>query len=173
MPRSLKPSAASLLPSPHKDPPVTHEHVENTSNITVVVDKAFTEFVEANLDSCVQAIAHLQKHGTLPAGALRLQLRHLSVKKIPHPIAYAESVISSVLIARVAAGEYLRTLPIDTAPKDGTVVVVNDTTGLTQWCEAKYIEGEHWSGWAYSEEVCTDTNPGGPVPTRWIPPRAE
>lgn len=38
-------------------------------------------------------------------------------------------------------------LPISTAPKDGRIVLVNDTNdGSTPWAAAKWLEGEEWSG---------------------------
>lgn len=147
----------------------THETQAATSMSST--DQEFEAFVEANLATCVEAIAHLHKHGVLPAGALRLQLRHLDARKGVNALPYAEGVVSHILIARVAGGDYLQTLPIDTAPTDGTVVVVDDTTGMTQWCEAKYTANDQWEGWIYTDDVCNDTNPGGPLPTSWILPR--
>jgi hypothetical protein len=60
--------------------------------------------------------------------------------------------------------------PIETAPRDGTTVLVNDTTpGYTPWVAAMYIESKEWSGWAYDDEATADSNPLGPNPTHWIP----
>lgn len=58
--------------------------------------------------------------------------------------------------------------PIETAPRDGEIILVNDTTGLTRWCAAKYLEGEEWQGWMYDDEISNDSNPCGPQPTHWI-----
>jgi hypothetical protein len=61
-------------------------------------------------------------------------------------------------------------LPIATAPRDGTMVLVNDTTpGFTPWVAASYHEGEEWSGWVYDDATTTDCNPMGPTPTHWLP----
>lgn len=61
-------------------------------------------------------------------------------------------------------------LPIATAPKDGTIVLVNDTTeGLCPFVAARYLDSPEWSGWIYDEEVLTDNNALGPNPTHWLP----
>lgn len=60
--------------------------------------------------------------------------------------------------------------PIGTAPRDGTMVLVNDTTpGFTPWVAASYLEGEEWSGWVYDDATAQDCNPLGPNPTHWLP----
>ena len=60
--------------------------------------------------------------------------------------------------------------PIETAPEDGTTVLVNDTTlGFTPWAVAYYMAGEEWSGWAYDNSYLSDSNPLGPNPTHWMP----
>lgn len=59
-------------------------------------------------------------------------------------------------------------LPIETAPKDGSVILVNDTTGATPWAAAKWLQGEQWSGWIYDDELALDNNPVGPLPTVWL-----
>lgn len=59
--------------------------------------------------------------------------------------------------------------PIDTAPKDGSMVLVNDTTpGWTPWAAAYWIDGDEWSGWVYDDENMLDSNPLGPRPTHWL-----
>ncbi|MFN8793855.1 MAG: hypothetical protein ACK50K_06045 [Betaproteobacteria bacterium] len=61
-------------------------------------------------------------------------------------------------------------LPIATAPHDGTMVLVNDTTpGYTPWVAASYLDGEEWSGWVYDDATTADSNPLGPNPTHWLP----
>jgi len=60
-------------------------------------------------------------------------------------------------------------LPIGTAAKDGTVCLVNDTTGTTRWCAAKWLDDEQWQGWIYDDELLNDSNPVGPQPTVWLP----
>lgn len=69
-------------------------------------------------------------------------------------------------------------LPIDQAPKNGSVVLVNDTRiHDVPWVAAKYLSGEEWSGWIYVDEVLCDHNPLGPCPTHYFPvpsvPKAE
>lgn len=60
--------------------------------------------------------------------------------------------------------------PIETAPRDGTVVLVNDTTpGFTPWVAARYFSCAEWLGWVYDDETLTDSNPIGPNPTHWLP----
>lgn len=62
-------------------------------------------------------------------------------------------------------------LDINTAPKD-EVVLVNDTTGATEWAAAKWIETPEWKGWMYDDEILADCSPMGPNPTHWfrVPP---
>ena len=60
--------------------------------------------------------------------------------------------------------------PIETAPKDGAMILVNDTTfGLTPWVAASYYAGDDWSGWMYDDATTQDCNPLGPNPTHWLP----
>lgn len=60
-------------------------------------------------------------------------------------------------------------LPISSAPKDGRIVLVNDTNdGATPWAAAKWLEGEEWSGWIYDDEILNDSRPLGPQPTHWL-----
>lgn len=69
-------------------------------------------------------------------------------------------------------------LPIDLAPKDGSVVLVNNTRIQdAPWVAAKYLSGEEWSGCIYVDELLCDHNPLGPCPTHYFPvpsvPKAE
>lgn len=60
-------------------------------------------------------------------------------------------------------------LPIELADKSAEHVLVNDTnSGLPPWTSARYIDGEDWSGWAYSDETMSDVNPEGPKPTHFL-----
>jgi hypothetical protein len=59
---------------------------------------------------------------------------------------------------------------IETAPLDGTRVLVNDTTSDDGvYVMAYWLSGFDWSGWAYDDELLNDTNPTGPKPTHWFP----
>ncbi len=60
---------------------------------------------------------------------------------------------------------------IESAPKD-KVIIVNDTTGQSQWVSARWVESPYWSGWTYDDNELADYNPKGPEPTHWfdIPP---
>lgn len=61
--------------------------------------------------------------------------------------------------------------PITDAERDGSLFLVNDTTGLfAPYCMAKWLQGEEWAGWVYDDDVCNDSNPLGPQPTHcmWI-----
>lgn len=63
----------------------------------------------------------------------------------------------------------LRWLPIDTASKDGRVILVNDTNeNAAPWAAAKWLPGDQWSGWVYDDELMNDCQPGGPNPTLWL-----
>lgn len=70
-------------------------------------------------------------------------------------------------LAWIQAAHVIRRSPIGTAPQDGRVILVNDTTGSTAWAAAKWISSPEWSGWAYDDELLNDANPLGPQPTFW------
>ena len=64
-------------------------------------------------------------------------------------------------------------MPIESAPKDGRVIIVNDnSTSYPQFVAAKYLNGDEWQGWIYDDELLLDANPEGPQPTLWfdLPP---
>lgn len=75
--------------------------------------------------------------------------------------------ISEQLLA-LAGQPHLEWVAIATAPKDGSVILVDDTNGGTPWAAAKWVAGDEWSGWAYDDEIMGDTLPMGPNPTRWL-----
>ncbi len=60
--------------------------------------------------------------------------------------------------------------PIELAPRDGSVWLVNNTTGDgPQWAPAFWeICGPEWSGWVYDDELLQDALPLGPQPTHFI-----
>lgn len=70
-------------------------------------------------------------------------------------------------LAWIQAAQVIRRTPIATAPQDGRVILVNDTTGSTAWAAAKWISSPEWSGWVYDDELLNDANPLGPQPTFW------
>ena len=61
--------------------------------------------------------------------------------------------------------------PIEQAPKD-KVILVNDTVSESPWAAAKWLEGEHWSGWVYDDDLMQESYPAGPEPTAFyeLPP---
>lgn len=58
--------------------------------------------------------------------------------------------------------------PIETAPKDGRAIMVNDTQFPGEMNLAHWTNGEEWSGWVYTDELLADAIPLGPCPTHWI-----
>lgn len=78
--------------------------------------------------------------------------------------------IEGVLQAQpAAAAPAIRWSPIETAPKDGSVILVDDNAGgSAPWAAAKFLAGEEWSGWIYEDDVMNDNQPLGPNPTRWL-----
>lgn len=59
--------------------------------------------------------------------------------------------------------------PIESAPRDGTVVLVEDTSDSNSpWAAAKWMEGVEWSGWVYDDDLLQDAFPLGPQPTMWL-----
>ena len=59
--------------------------------------------------------------------------------------------------------------PIDTAPRDG-IVLVNDTTerSITPWAAAYWLDAGAWAGWTYADDLLADNAPLGPQPTHWF-----
>lgn len=60
-------------------------------------------------------------------------------------------------------------LPIESAPMDGSVVLVNDTTGTGVFALAKWLAHPEWAGWVYDDEVLCDCSPLGPCPSAFFP----
>jgi hypothetical protein len=64
--------------------------------------------------------------------------------------------------------------PISGAPKDGTVILVDDSNATDSlsssapWVAAKWLEGVEWSGWIYDDELLNDSAPLGPQPKYWL-----
>lgn len=58
--------------------------------------------------------------------------------------------------------------PIETAPKDGTVIVVyaNDIALMKWWDGSEYGADSFWS---HAEEVMADVDPTPEQPTMWTP----
>lgn len=60
-------------------------------------------------------------------------------------------------------------LKIDSAPKDGSAVLVNDTTHTTKWCVANFAISDEGGMWVYNDPFHNDLNPLGPNPSHWMP----
>ena len=74
------------------------------------------------------------------------------------------------LRASLPAAEVQAWTSISDAPKDGTILLVNDTTGTTPWAAARWVEGDEWSGWIYDDDALQDNSPLGPQPTHFMNP---
>lgn len=75
-------------------------------------------------------------------------------------LTFAESAVQALLPAWH---------PIAVAPRDGQVVLVNDTTDSgSSWVAAKYWSSEEWSGWIYDDDALSDCRPLGPMPTHFL-----
>lgn len=60
-------------------------------------------------------------------------------------------------------------MSIETASKDGRVILVNDTNpDAAPWAAAKWLSMPEWSGWVYDDDLLNDSMPGGPMPTLWF-----
>ena len=58
---------------------------------------------------------------------------------------------------------------VHSAPKDGTVILVEDTNeSAAPWAAAKWMSTPEWSGWVYDDELLQDGLPLGPCPTLWL-----
>ena len=58
--------------------------------------------------------------------------------------------------------------PIETAPRDGTSVLAYQVTDNYQ-SEMKWIEGEGYALWIYSDDVLSEIEPNPMQPTHWKP----
>lgn len=63
--------------------------------------------------------------------------------------------------------------PIETAPKDGTMILVWDESSSPGVVAAYFLsethDDEEWSGWIYGDQLLADADPEGPLPTHWMP----
>ena len=66
-------------------------------------------------------------------------------------------------------------LPIETAPRDGRVILVNEMYAGTSFIAAKWLSSPEYSGWCYDDAMIADELPLGPNPTHWfdVPPLPE
>lgn len=65
-------------------------------------------------------------------------------------------------------GELREWLPIDTAPKDGTVIIISESASWPAAAKWLVINGDDffWEGWAYCDDLLMDY---APSPEFWIP----
>ena len=59
-------------------------------------------------------------------------------------------------------------MPIETAPKDRTILTNDTSEGGGPWTAAKWLESPQWSGWVYDDDILNDACPHGPMPTHWL-----
>lgn len=58
-------------------------------------------------------------------------------------------------------------LAIDSAPRDGQVILVNDQDPPV--VAAKWTEGDGYALWIYADQILQDVAPEGPQCTHWMP----
>jgi hypothetical protein len=58
---------------------------------------------------------------------------------------------------------------IETAPKDGTLILAFDPDDVPQQVVVKWHADGHWEGWLYADDVLCDVMPEGAAPTHWMP----
>lgn len=89
--------------------------------------------------------------------------------------------VKSAIDALRAENEALRAelewKPIETAPRDATVVLLWTDDGFpVAGGYAKYDDPDfQWEGWIYADPLLSEADPEGPLPTHWmpLPPRPE
>lgn len=107
-------------------------------------------------------------HRDLVAAHSRENAERRKKLDLPSFLAGARVAEKACAAHAASAGPSMAWEPISTAPKDGTVILCDDTNGSSQWAAAKWLAGDEWSGWVYDDEVMNDSCPLGPNPTKWL-----
>lgn len=126
------------------------------------IDEAISA-LEADLASKVEPVAEVMEKHDRAGGTF------VAWKTLP--------VSGMLLYAAPQQAEAPGWMTIETAPKDGRFILVNDMNGTASCVAAKWLAGEQWSGWVYEDDLLQDNLPLGPSPTHWMPlpaaPRSE
>ncbi len=59
--------------------------------------------------------------------------------------------------------------PIETAPRDGTEILIFEPASAAKIHVVSWQESEDYKVWCYAEEVLSDICPEGAEPTHWMP----